>query len=282
MSLKYTILDDGSCEVGDESKEQGNGCIGSCPENIVIQGSYDGNEVTIIARNAFNRQTNIKSVSIPNSIKYIKAGAFDYTSLTQLTLPDSLEELGDYCFASNAFETITIPQTVRIIGNCPFGNNVKLKSIIVVNKNPYFCTDIMGSLMTKNQTIFIQALPNIISLSIPPTVHTILTKSIDQNSKFKSITIHGNIKKFAKESISNLPDLETIYYYGIHAIPNSAFFNSNNVKIYVCNDYDSENPNSVTVTKSNGFCYRNRIYTIKTNSLNINPSNFLFCLIILK
>ena len=278
MTLKYTKLEDGSYEVGDESEIDGNGYIKSCPVNVNIPEFYEGAKVTTIAKYAF-KERNIRSVTFPSSIKYIKDGAFDRNSISQLTIPILTEELGNFCFAANIFSTVTIPEHVKIIGCCPFGGNSNLNSK-VDNKNQYFCTDIYGSLLTKNQTILIQAYPKVISLTIPPTVHTILTQAIDQKSNFKYITIYGDIKSFSQTSIFNLPNLETIYYFGKHSIPSNALKQVPNVKIYVCDDYDSSQTNSIKGISS-GFCYRNKILCItKINNVKMNYYCFVYCFIL--
>ena len=274
MSIKYTKLADGSYEVGDDSETPGNGCIGNCPSSVVINEYYGDAKVVSIAKYAF-MERGIQSLTLPESIKFIKSFAFDRNSISNLVIPKYTEELGDYCFSANTFRTVTIPQYVRMIGCCPFGGNSNLQSMNVDPLNKYYCIDICGSLLTRNQTILIQANPKMDPLSVPATVHTILKQALDQKSVFKHIIIYGDVTYFEIGSFFNLPQLQTIHYYGKHVFPKNALVNIQNVKIYVCDDYDSSNGNSVSGTIQLGFCYRNSPKCI-TSEKNFEMNCYVF------
>ena len=253
--LQYTFIEETQTYmVGKPGGTQGNGCQGTCPSEIHIDEYYNGYKVTAVAENAFQR-SQVTKVTLPNSITHLLAFCFDINSINEIIIPPNVEELGSFCFATNKFQTVTIPRSVKIIGNDPFGNNENLESIIVEEGNDHFCTDLYGSLMTKNQTVFILGLPNIEYLSIPPTVHTILTQSMDGFSKYKQIIIHGDIKHFNANAINSVTSLEEIYYFGKTPIPSNIMVSSPTPRIYVCNDYENKTVGDIEVILS-GYCYR--------------------------
>lgn len=65
-----------------------------------VSGTYSIKEGTItVADFAFENCRNLKQIIIPNSVKYIGAGAFEEcNSLTALTIPDSVKEIGYTAF----------------------------------------------------------------------------------------------------------------------------------------------------------------------------------------
>ncbi len=78
----------------------------------------EGNLVTAIGDNAF-AESNVKSVSIPNSVKSIGARAFyNCEYLHYVTLQEGLKTIGDHAFASNpVFSDVFIPSSVEEIGD---------------------------------------------------------------------------------------------------------------------------------------------------------------------
>lgn len=91
--------------------------------NILIPEIYNGKPVVAILQNAFC-ETDIESVSIPDSVVDIGIGAFSHcTNLTSVTLGNGVRNI-----ASNAFfncpqlTEITIPSGVRSIGDSAFYN----------------------------------------------------------------------------------------------------------------------------------------------------------------
>ena len=276
MTLVYTLLPEtDTYMVGTFSGVNGNGCQGTCQKQIQIQEEWNKKKVTVIAKKAFC-QCGITKVTIPASIISIQANSFDINSIAQITLPSNLKELCDYCFATNTFSTVKIPRTVISIGLDPFGHNPNLQSIIVEEGNEHFCTDLYGSLMTKNQTIFIFGLPNLDVISIPPTVHTIQTQSLDALSKYKQIIIQGDIKNFMRSSMNNLQQLKEIYYFGKTPIPSGILLNCPTPKIYVCNDYTPNYVDSIPVTHQ-GYCSRQKVRCFTaSNNIRIYGKLFLF------
>lgn len=106
-----------------ELDEKGNACItglsdwGRDSALIVIPESIDGHEVVEIADNAFESNTTIISVTLPESIKKIGNRSFyNCVKITEITLPSNLISIGAECFYGSGIKEITIPKSTLTIG----------------------------------------------------------------------------------------------------------------------------------------------------------------------
>lgn len=87
-------------------------------------------EVTAIRDRAFANVT-LKSIKLPDSIKYIGKEAFRESDIKELVLPENLQVIDDRAFQyANSLEgTLIIPENVKYIGQYAFQSNY-LTSII--------------------------------------------------------------------------------------------------------------------------------------------------------
>ena len=75
--------------------------------------------VVDIEDRAFEKNTNLVSIIIPNSVKNIGGGAFERcTSIKNVTIPDGVENIGDGAFRRcTSLESVSIPNSVVNLGN---------------------------------------------------------------------------------------------------------------------------------------------------------------------
>ncbi|MBR1914935.1 MAG: leucine-rich repeat domain-containing protein [Alphaproteobacteria bacterium] len=101
--------------------------------SAVIQGKNEnGSGITSIGAWTFMLATNLKSVSIPDSVTSIKGSAFKGTStLTNLDIPNSVTSIGNEAFYSAGLESITIPEGITSIEQGMFNNTYSLENIIL-------------------------------------------------------------------------------------------------------------------------------------------------------
>lgn len=145
--LEYSSMEDGTATVSG---------IGTCEDvHIVIPPvSPDGEVVTKISGCAFEWNSEIESVIIPEGVTEISQDAFaNCTSLTMIVLPDSLVNIGSGAFMGcTSLPEIEIPESVTVIpvsafigcsslthielsdnitsiGRCAFGNCSSLTTI---------------------------------------------------------------------------------------------------------------------------------------------------------
>lgn len=91
----------------------------------------DNGEMKIIYPLAFCDCTNLKSISIPNTVVQILYGAFkNCSSLREIKLPNNLEVLGGNAFyGCTQLRSITLPATLFAIERAVFANCPLLKEI---------------------------------------------------------------------------------------------------------------------------------------------------------
>ena len=82
---------------------------------------FDG-DVTEIGLGAFYQCLNLKSVTLPDSVKAVKKGAFyECSNLNNINIPDGVQEIGFDAFClCTSLRTVTIPESVTFIDNGAF------------------------------------------------------------------------------------------------------------------------------------------------------------------
>ena len=123
---------------------------------VTIPSSIEGNQVTAIQVRAFEKNSNIEQVIIPEGVEYIcqyaftectglksvevpgtvseiQLGAFDgCTSLSQVKLHEGVTTIAKRAFfGCSALESIELPEGVKLIDNVAFQNCTSLKTIIL-------------------------------------------------------------------------------------------------------------------------------------------------------
>ena len=101
--------------------------------NIVIPSTYKGKPVTIICDEAFKDCTNLKSITIPDSVTSIGNYAFrNCESLTSVTIPDSVTSIGEHAFSDCiSLTNIIIGDSVTSIGTYAFKDCTGLTSVTI-------------------------------------------------------------------------------------------------------------------------------------------------------
>ena len=119
------IIPEGTTEIGYAGMDMG---FYDCTDlkSITIP-----NSVKKIGENAFFACTGLTSITIPNSVTEIGKWAFkDCTSLTSITIGNSVKKIGEGAFSRcTGLTSITIPNSVKKIGSCTFRNCTGLTSI---------------------------------------------------------------------------------------------------------------------------------------------------------
>lgn len=109
---------------------QGNSANIVIPEIIIdIKGEKN---VTRIGDEVFLDNTNITSVTLPDTVTHISNGAFrGCTNLATINLPEDLFFIGNYAFANTALTSVVIPSDVSTIGASSFEGCNHLQEITV-------------------------------------------------------------------------------------------------------------------------------------------------------
>jgi hypothetical protein len=130
--LEYWEREDGTCSVWG---------MGECTDTDVVipRRNPKGKPVTEIAMWAFRNEIEITSVTIPDSVTYIGAGAFGgCKSLASITIPDGVTYIGNAAFEGcDSLKSITFPKGMTTIGEevialgTILGHNSKIESIVI-------------------------------------------------------------------------------------------------------------------------------------------------------
>lgn len=126
QGLVFYSYGDGTCRFGG---------IGTCTDTDIVipDKSPAGDTVIYIGAEVFNQNTNIESVTIPDSVTKILSGAFrNCTNLKSVNIGGSVTEIQDGVFYQcAALETVNIPDTVTFIDSSAFSGCTSLKTLVV-------------------------------------------------------------------------------------------------------------------------------------------------------
>jgi hypothetical protein len=187
--------------------------------------------------------SNIKSVTIPNSVKFIDELAFGWNpNLVTLHLGSSVEYIGPYAFVRGGITSLTIPNSVTFIGKYAFEHNA-IATLTIGNAVKYihqaaFNVNTISNVSIPNSVVYIgkQAFKNntLTSITLPAATKTGHTFQhwVDENS-----ATHN-----ANASVTNLD----LFY--------SANFTVNNgTAIFNVSDSNGELANAEVVLNGNSY-----------------------------
>jgi|GEM_PF-999181 len=129
----FTVNETGETITG--LSDTGKNAIENGETDVVIPYVIAGLEITNIGKYAFGLNELIRSVIVPNSIKYIDSNSFtNCVNLSNVRLSENLEFIGVWAFSGcSKLTSITIPSSVTSIGKNTFYNCKGLTSIAIPN-----------------------------------------------------------------------------------------------------------------------------------------------------
>ncbi len=201
--------------------------IGECTdENIVIPATYNGLPVLQIASNAFEGNTNIKSVEIPDSITTIFEWAFkDCTNLESVSFPSTLRLIYDAAFMGcTSLKNIVLPASVEIVGEAAFKGCTALESVThngIGEIRMYAfkdCTALSDITFTGSfGSIGMYTFENCVSLeniTLPDGLKYLQGDLFAGCSNLKSVTIPASMYEIDSSAFETCEKMEVFYYKG--------------------------------------------------------------------
>ena len=142
----------------------------------------------------------------------------DYTNLKSITIPDSVTSIGQEVFSGcTGLTSITIPDSVTSIGSYTFNDCINLTSVILSNNLIYIRRSFENCCSLE-------------SIVIPDSVIGISNNAFDGCTACKTVTIGRGVEQISRMAFSGCYSLGNIYMYptipptlaDINAIPTTA------------------------------------------------------------
>ena len=179
------------------------------------------NSVTSIGDNAFLFCTSLTSVTIPNSVTSIGDNVFLFcTSLTSVTIPNSVTSIGRGAFAFTRLDNIVIPNSVTSIGNNAFQSCYSLISIVIQNR-----------VTTIQDEAFLNCY-NLTSVTIGNSVTSIGHRAFSGCSSLTSVTIPNSVTSIGNNAFANTGLTSIVLSQAFSTELSRIGINSENVIIY--------------------------------------------------
>lgn len=237
--------------------------------DIVIPKTYMGVPVECISASAFRNQTQIRSISLPDSLTSIESNAFaGCTGLTSIVIPDKVTSVNSTAFSGCInIATVSMPASIRnyipnvknvtitsgsAIQTSAFENCTTLlsatlpDSLVSIGNNAFYgCTNLNGLNIPSNVTLIgVNAFYNCISIStivLPDSISSLDSTAFTGCSNLKEITLPATF-------ISLIPkaNLQEIIITSGQNIPERAFYNCSQLTKVVL-------PKSITNIGNNAF-----------------------------
>lgn len=211
--LEFTIIDDEVCITGLNYPDL---------EEINILEKYDDCFVTKITKDTFKNCTNLKKVSIPNTIKYIEDGTFFYLESLEYNTYDNAYYIGN---EENPY-LVLIKATSYEISSCEINSNTR----VVMGSSFYGCESITSMTIPSGvKSIGSGAFMSCYQLErivIPDTVEILESQVFYFCRSLTKVTLSNNIESISDYLFEGCTQLNNIVIpNSVKIIGNSAFEN---------------------------------------------------------
>ena len=182
------------------------GCVRSkLPENLVIPSEVDGYPVKMIWECAFEYAQSLVSVTIPNTIYDIEAGAFqncENLKSVEFESGSTLKYVMEWAFRGcSSLESVVIPASLRTIGDWMFEDCKSLKSVNFENNTSL---RYVGSYSFNN-------CESLEYFSVPASVTEIGEGAFKNCYNLSKVELHEGLEKIGQYAFYNCYSLPEIY-----------------------------------------------------------------------
>ena len=190
---------------------------------VTIPATHEGLPVTSIGKSAFEGDSRLTSVIIPDSVISIGDYAFeDCSGLTSITIPDSVTSIGRSAFSGcSNLTSVTIGNSVTSIGNSAFAFCAGLKSVIIpdgVTSIPYAafsgCSKLtsidIGNYVTSIGESAFSGCSSLTSVIVPDSVTDIGYQAFYGCSNLNSVTIGNSVTSIGSSAFAFCADLKSV------------------------------------------------------------------------
>lgn len=185
---------------------------------------------TAIANGAFNKQSNLTSVVLPNGLTSIGDRAFAGTSLTQVTIPASVTDIGSEAFNdAKKLASVTFNEGLKTIGDsafdgCSLLNTVALpNSLTKLGKSAFLYAGrdaatadgtltIGGGLTEIPERAFMGMSKTGGALTIPAGITKIGASAFSGTSSFTSIVIPEGVTEIGERAFAGTRNIKAVVF----------------------------------------------------------------------
>lgn len=215
--------------------------------DVVIPASVTYNDQTYavveIADNCFESNSEVTSVTIPNSVTSLGISCFSSCGITSVSLPNSITGLPDECFYNcTNLTAIEIPNSVTSLGNRCFYSCSNLTGLRIpdgVTHLPSNCFEGCTGLITVEMPNTVTYLgwmcfrdcKSLTNIDLSDALTVILNYCFDGCSSLTSIEIPASVTSLSPSCFSNCSSLTTIDLPpSLTSLEQSCFLNCSNLK----------------------------------------------------
>ena len=211
-------------------------------KDVVIPKVIQDRIVTKIGNISFHLNSDIYSVTIPDSVVEIGGGAFaSCRNLKTVSLSTQLESIGNGAFEKTAITTITFPQDLKSIGMRAFADCMNLKQVTIPKLSHCGEETFCGS--------------GLETVTIEEGLETIPT-AMFASTNIKEIIFPKSVKTICMNAFGSCKDLESVVLNeGLFSIDTYAFSNTKLMEIVI--------PKSVINLKNDAFLYCSNLQKVK-------------------
>ena len=190
--------------------------------NFVIPATVQNNSttytVTEIAENGFQNKSNVKGITIPETITKIGTYAFQGTGLTSVAIPNSVTEIGAYAFQNcNNLAEVNVGSGVATIGNYAFANSNIVEIYFAESSNP----------VTMGTHVFYAC--NMLDFIALPKMNSIPANFFENCGNLDEIIVPAGVTSIGNCAFAQTHDCEIIFLgcggNGVITIASDAFQN---------------------------------------------------------
>lgn len=175
--------------------------------------------IKVLPPSTFYGCTHLKSVQLPSTLERIEAQAFSWTPLSEIEMPENLKYIGIGCFQFSHLEHLDIPDGVEEIGALAF-NGTEMKRVKMparLKEIPQMCflrqplesVDWPGDLESIGEEAF--AYTKLTHIVLPEKVAIIWTNAFHTCKELKMVALPSSLKSMNETAFRNCPRLEKIY-----------------------------------------------------------------------